>query len=261
MSFSTTPSESDSPSERIEAAVDRANSAAGDASDSSLTGTAKELVDVLVAGGALLDSIDFERLPEVVEKGQLPALVDVDHLADAIRERDPDLAFDLSNLEKVVNTRELWNSIDLLEFGKAKRRLDRELEDVPEIDSSKGVDSDSEAVEDAKEFTDSLRPEAKRALVHQEAAKRLKVARKAVIAQHTALERVYASNPTHSGSPAKKRTSRNPTAVSLRPSGPLPNGVSTRVSTVPAAVPYSEIDALPRIYGRRWRGVESERKP
>ncbi|WP_224332819.1 hypothetical protein [Haloprofundus halobius] len=258
MSFSATPPKSDRLSERIEAGIDRVNSATD--SQSELTGTAKELFDVLVATEMLLESIDLERLRHVVDIEQLPTIVDFDRLADAIREHDPDLAFDLSNVEQVVDRRELWASVDLLGVAKAKRRLESELEDLPGSSGSFEVDSDSQAAEDAEAFVSSLRSEAREVTIQQEFTKKLEVARRAVVQQHVAFERLYASEEMRSRNPSERQRGRNPTAVSLRPSGPLADGVSTRVSTVPAAVPYSKIDALPRIYGRRWRTVKAERR-
>ncbi|THE63912.1 hypothetical protein D8Y22_16465 [Salinadaptatus halalkaliphilus] len=51
----------------------------------------------------------------------------------------------------------------------------------------------------------------------------------------------------------------NPTAVSLVPHGPLPASASTRISTVPQNVHGAAVDALPRIYGRRWKTNDGSR--
>ena len=208
---------------------------------------------MLVATDVLLETIDLEKLPDVVDVGEVRSVVDLDRLSDAIRERDPDLAFDLSHLERVVDRRELWNALDVLEFVNAKRTLDRELEDVVGEDASIEVGSDSNAVADAKAFASSLRDDAKDALLQQEVQERMEPLRDAVVEAHADAERIYASNEARFGDADERSVAGNATAVSLLPSGPIPNGVSTRLSTVPAEVPYSTIDALPRIYGRRWK--------
>ena len=244
---------SNPPQERPETSSDRERSTSEEEFDSELAATAKELFDVLAATDVLLETIDLDKLPDIGDVRELRTLVDLDRLPDAIREHDPDLAFDLSHLERVVDRRELWNSIDVMEFVKAKRTLDRELEDVVGgVAPIEGVE-DSKAVADAKAFVSSLRDEAKDVVVQQEAQERLKVPRRAIVEAHAAAERNYASKRARVGNAAEEAKTGNPTTVSLLPSGPLPNGVSTRLSTVPAEVPYAVVDALPRIYGRRWR--------
>lgn len=238
--------------EKIEAGIDRVSPASDEGSGHSLTEAASELLDVLEETDALLRTIDLDELPDAFDLDALPDLVDFEHLLDAVKERDPDVGLDLSDLEGVVDKRKLWNLVDLLEFAKAKQRLDRELEDVVGEDGQVG--GDSEAVADAKEFASALGLEAKQSLVQQEAKAAVAVAREAVVEQHAAIARVYASNKARFE--RAKNAERNSTAVSLLPTGPLPDSVSTRLSTVPSRVPYTEIDALPRIYGRRWRRVE-----
>jgi len=214
-----------------------------------------ELLDVVESLDALLSTVDLEKLPDVVDVEVLPELVDADGIADAIRARDPDPMLDLSNLDAVVNERRLWNSIDLLEFAKAKRRLDQELADVLGEGAPVGNGAGSEALADVREYTSSLRPDAKEMLIQQEAQAKVAVAREGVVDAHERLEQLYESNETRSRTAARKRSGRNPTAVSMLPPGPLPDSVSTRLSTVPPGVPRTKIDPLPRIYGRRWRSA------
>lgn len=257
--MSATDTKPDRIAERIEAELDRVRSTFDEGeSDTSLTGTVRELFDVLVSTDALLETIDLDELPDVVDVEELPNLVDLDRLSDAVRERDPDLAFDLSHLERAVNVPELWNAIDLLEFERARRRLEGELEDLPGGDALDDVGGDSKAASDAREFVSSLLPEAREALAEQEAKQKAKDVRAAVIAQHAATERLYESNKERSRDADRRSAVRDPTKASSLPSGPLPNSVSTRLSTVPSKVPYSRVDALPRIYGHRWRKADSD---
>ena len=248
-------SESNSFQERVGAGGGRDRPSTGEESEGPLSGTIAELFDVLVATDALLETIDLESLPEVVDVGELRTLVDLERLSAAIRERDPDLVFDLSHLERVVDRRELWNSIDVLEFVNAERTLDRELEDVLGEDAATGIGTDSKAAADAEAFVSSLRADGRDVLVQQQARERMEVLREGVIEAHAAIERVYASNRRRSGTATGRPGTRRSTAVSLHPSGPLPDSASTRLSTVPPDLPYSKIDALPRIYGGRWRRV------
>lgn len=259
MSHSPTSSEPNHSEEGAGAGNDYVAPTSSDESNVSLTETVKELLDVLVATDVLLETIDLDRSSDIVDVEELPTLVNLDRLSAAISERNPDLAFDLSHLEWIIDRRELWNSIDLLAFANAKRTLDRELGDVLGEDTSIGIPADSKAVSDAKEFVSTLHEEAKQALVQQEATEKLADVRDEVVEGHAAFERLYESNRIRFENARERSITGNPTAVSLLPSGPLPDSVSTRLSTVPAEVPNAKIGALPRIYGRRWRRGASKR--
>ncbi|TYL38096.1 hypothetical protein CV102_12880 [Natronococcus pandeyae] len=225
-----------------------------DASDETLSTTAAELWDVVEEVEDLLETIDLEKLPDTVEVSALPDLLDVDELPNAIREHDPDLALDFSTLRQAIKLRELWNTVDLADFAKESRQLKAELEDVvgPDALDSSG---DSEAATEVTEFVDEVKGDATNAAMQQKAKKRAKTARRGVIEGHSKFEELYESNQRGSGYAGRRPVSNNPTAVSSVPHGPLPAGVSARVSTVPTNVRQSKVDALPRIYGRRWKGA------
>lgn len=213
-------------------------------------------MDVLGAVDSLLGTIDFDNVSNVVDVDELPTFVDVDRIPEALERRDVDLAVDLPNLEKAVDKRELWNSVDLVEFARAKQEVERELSGIFGGTPPVEVGGDSEADAEVEAVVSSFRAESKEVLVQQEAQKKAAVLREAVVDRHADLERLYESNRKRFGG-ANGGAARNPTAVSLMPSGPLPDGVSTRFSGVPSGLPYARIDPLPRIYGRRWRSGRS----
>ncbi|WP_455447883.1 hypothetical protein [Natrinema thermotolerans] len=225
---------------------------AADTPNEALATMASELRDVVEEVDDLLETIDFETLPDTVDVSALPALVDLAELPNAIRERDPDLALDLSTLRDVVELQEVWNTVDITGFVRGLRQLERELEDVvgPDAFASSG---DSVAGAVIRAFIDENKLEATNAALQQEAKKGARVARKGVIDGHSTFEELYESKQRGTGYAGRKPVSNNPTTVSSVPYGPLPDSISTRVSTVPAAVRHSKVDALPRIYGRRWR--------
>lgn len=141
--------------ESIEVGINRVSRASDDGdAGHSLTEAVSELLDVPEQTDALLETIDLDELPDAIDLDALPDLVDFEHLLDAIRDRDADAVLDLSNLDGVVDRRKLWNLVDLLEFAKAKQRLDRELEDVVVEDAQVG--GDSEAAADVEAFASSL---------------------------------------------------------------------------------------------------------
>ncbi|PCR92390.1 hypothetical protein [Natrinema ejinorense] len=237
---------------RITAGTERLlQEATPDGSDETRA-TIAELLDVVEEVDDLLETIDFERLPDAVEVSALPDLVKLDGVPNAIREHDPDLALDLSAIRDVIHLRGLWNAVDLVDFLRELRQLKSELEDVLGPDAF-GSSGDSEAAAEIRKFADEVKPDATNAALQQEAKEGAKAARKGVIDGHSKFEDLYESTQRGPGYAGRKPVSNNPTAVSSVPYGPLPASVSTRVSTVPTSVRHAKIDALPRIYSRRWK--------
>lgn len=239
--------------EKVDGGLDRLIRAlGGDDSGASLTGMERELFEVLVASDEALETMDLDHLSESVDVESLRDRIDFEHLAEAIEERDPDLALDLSDLEDSIDTEELLDSIDLLEFAKAKRRLEKELEDVVGEGGLSVGGGDSEAGADATEFFTSLGREAKQTALRQEARQKGATAQEAITDGHVAMEELYETNRQRFTDSNDQGADRNPTAVSLLSPGPLPDGVSTRFSAVSPSVKYSKTDPLPRVYSRRW---------
>ena len=240
-------------SERIEAGRERLlREADDDGSNEALSATALELWDVVEEVDDLLGTIDLERLPDVVEVSALPELVDFSELPNAIRESDPDLTLDLSTIRHVIKLRELWNTVDLVEFGKEARQLRAELEDVVDLDALESAGG-SEAATEIETFVEEEKGNATNAAIQQEAKAAAETARKGVVDGHAKFEELYAATQREPGYAGRQPVSKNPTAVSTLPYGPLPASISTRVSTVPAAVRRAKVDPIPRIYARRWR--------
>lgn len=245
-------------SDRIRAGTERLLRETDDGSTETLAETAAELRDVVEELEDLFGTVDLENLPDVVDVAALPELLDPAELPAAIRESDPDLAVDLSTIRRVIRLRELWNTVDLVDFGKEVGQLKAELEDVvgPDALASLG-NGESEAGAEIRKFADDVKPEATNAAIQQEVAEGAAVARNAVVEGHSKFERLYESTGRGSGYAGRRPVSKNPTAVSSVPYGPLPASISTRVSTVPANVRGAAVDAPRRIYARRWLSVGS----
>ncbi|MFC6716604.1 hypothetical protein ACFQGT_01840 [Natrialbaceae archaeon GCM10025810] len=226
------------------------------AANDELSAVAAELRDVVDAADDLLGTVDLERLPSAVDAGELPTLVDVDGIPDAVRDRNPDAALNLGSLRRAVFLRELWNTVDLVEFRRAAGRLEGELEDVFGPDSIASSSDGSQAAADVKAFLAEVKPDATNAAMQQRVSKEQRRAREGVVRAHAEFETLYAAHQRGPGYVGRKPVSRNPTAVSTAPAGPLPASASTRISTVPTNVRRAKVDALPRIYGRRWRRVD-----
>lgn len=257
MSRATTPADAELP-DRIEAQTERLLRSADEGSDGALSTTAAELWDVVAEAEDLLGTVDLERLPDAVDVSALPDLLERDELPDAIREGDPDAMLDLNALRRAVELRELWNAVDLIGFRKEAREFVAELEDVvgPDVLESAG---DSETATELEAFVDEVKADATNAAIQQRAKRGIEGARSGIFDAHSAIEESYVANRHGSGYVGRRPASRNPTAVSTVPHGPLPAGVSARVSTVPSNVRGARIDALPRVYARRWRAAGKSR--
>ncbi|RKD98344.1 hypothetical protein [Halopiger aswanensis] len=229
-------------------------------SDETLSATAAELLDVVAALEDVLGTIDLERFPAAVDTAALVDLVDPAGIPAAIRERDLDLALDFGTIRRAIVLRELWNSVDLLAFRNETAQLRAELEDVVDLSALEGTGGESQAMADLEAFVDEITPDARRAAIQQQAIKGIEPARNAALEDHAALEDLYASKQRGTGYAGRRPVSKNPTAVSTVPYGPLPAGVSTRVSTVPANVRGTNVDPLPRVYARRWPGGRPTRR-
>ncbi|MEY7848680.1 hypothetical protein AB7C87_05695 [Natrarchaeobius sp. A-rgal3] len=260
MNSATSPATSEGLSNRLEAKTERLLREVDSDSDETLTATAAELWDVVDEFEPLLETIDFEKLPDAVELSALTDFIDLEGVPAAIRDRDPDAAldFDLDALRRAIHLRQLWNTVDLVDFRSALRRVNDELEDVVGADAL-ASSGGSEAATQLSAFVDDVADDATNAAIQQQAMRGQKAARKGVIDGHETVERLYESMQRGPGYAGRRPVSNNPTAVSSVPYGPLPASVSTRVSTVPTNVRGAKVDALPRIYSRRWQRVGPSR--
>lgn len=240
-------------SARIESAADRLTHAIerGD-TDGGLSETIAELGDIVEESGHLLETVDLESVPDVIDVEELVNMVDVEQIPTAIRDHDLDAALDLRTIRHAVRLRELWNSVDLVDFAQAKGRLEDELADVVGEDAIQGT-GDSEAGAELRTFVEEIRPETGNAAIQQQAQKGARTARRGVLKAHAGVEKLYEANQRGPGYVGRRTVSRNPTAVSLVSGGPVPDSASTRFSSVPSNVRGAKIDALPRIYSRRWQ--------
>ncbi|SDR14766.1 hypothetical protein [Natronobacterium texcoconense] len=250
MSHTASQSTVDHLSDRIEAGTERLFRDAD--STETLSTTAAELWDVVEELEDLLETVDLEKLPNVIEVSALADLVAVEEVPAALRDSDPDRALDLRGIRHAIRLHDLWNTVDLVDFQRELRHLKDELEDVVGADA---LDSsgDSNAGVEIGRYLDEVKPEAKNAALQKQVKKGVEPARKAVVDGHSKFETLYESTQRGSGYAGRKPVSKNPTAVSMVPYGPLPASISTRVSTVPTGVRGARVAPSPRVYARRWQ--------
>jgi len=124
----------------------------------------------------------------------LPDLVELDQLPNAIREKDLDQIPDLSTIRDAIELRELWNTVDLVDFRTELQQLRSELEDVVGSDTLESSGDSEAAAAKVREFVDDVKPDATNAaLQQQEAKKAAKAARNGVIDSHSKFEELYES--------------------------------------------------------------------
>ncbi len=203
MSQATSPTSVEQLADRITTGTERLLRETAPNGSAETQAVVTELLDVVEEVDDLLETIDFERLPDAVDASALPNLIKEDGLSDAIREKDPDLALDLSTIRDVIELREFWNTVDIADFLRELRQLKTELEDVvgPDAFDSTG---DSEAAAEVRKFVDDVKPDATNAALQQEAKKATKAARSGVIDGHSKFEELYESTQRGPGYAGRK---------------------------------------------------------
>lgn len=219
--------------------------------DEAVVTTAEELWTILEEAIDVIETIDFEGLPDAIDAEALPEAIDADRLADALETGDATEALDLAALYEALDLRKLWQAVDV----PALRKEEHELQ--AEIDSFLGKDgSEDESSEPGKsvidETTKSLASaESRQQLLQAKIGAAIDAFRAALLEAHLRSRRLYEANRQS----FDRSNSRNPSLTATMPRGPLPASASTRVSTVPTRARHSHTKGRPRIYGRRFERI------
>ncbi|MEM4781701.1 MAG: hypothetical protein QXG03_09105 [Halalkalicoccus sp.] len=224
--------------------------------DEDLIKTAEEIWDVLDETEDVLETIDFNELPDVIDIEELPDAIDAEEIPEAIAEGEAREAIDLSAVREAIEFRELWEAADIGELREQQKELEEEIDDVTDgegEDDDGLLDVDLGMGEGAHMQFD---PEDRQEKIQELIETAVSGFRTALLETHDKLRLLYQFNQEKLGG----RESLNPTAVSTMPSGPLPDSVSTRVSTVPSQVKYSRAKNPKRIYGRRFDHANTDSK-
>lgn len=212
----------------------------------------------------VLETVDFEELPEAIDVEELPDAIEAERLSSAIQAGDASRAIDLAELYEAVDLRELWRAVDLSALRKEERELREEIERFLEDNGEAiGVDDGSPSDEDEDGESALLREtanallsaEGRQQALQQRIGEAIDAFRRTLLETHATVRRLYEANRRKLGGSDRRSGSRNPTARSTRSPGPLPDSISTRVSTVPRRVRHSRTKPRPRIYGRRFERV------
>lgn len=228
-----------------------AASIVAESDDEDLVAFVEKLRTVLEEATDVIDTIDFEGLPDAIDGEELPDAIDVERLADALESGDATEMIDLAELYEAVDLLELWRTVDLPALRKEGEELNVELTDLL------GTEDES-AGEDGGMFDETVdallgAESRQQALVHRLDAA-IDVFRVALLETHATVRHLYEANQRDHGRENRSR-SRRQTTRSTMPRGPLVDSASTRLSTVPRRVRHSQTKGRSRVYGRRFERV------
>ena len=213
--------------------------------DVDVTDKLEDLWDTLDNFEDLLGEISLRDLPETVEVSEVPDAVDIEENGDGA-------TLDLSGIQDAIRLRELWEAVDMTDAAKEYSELEEAM------DSLLG---DGEIVEDDDIEMPSIGsdPATRQAYAEEAIETAAEGFREVLLATHEQFHQLYRENQERFGQEGRQPRSKNPTAVSTMPPGPLPDSASTRQSTVPTRVRHSSATYHPpRIYGRRFRRATTE---
>lgn len=222
--------------------------------------TADDLWDVLDETEDLLETIDFEEVPDVIDFEDLPETVDVENVPEGVLDEDEE-AIELETVREAINLRELWDAADLTELREEKQDLEDAVDDVTENGDGAGDDELIEVgdvVGTGQGANVEFDAEDRQAAIQDTIENAVEKFRSLLLETHDKLRVLYEANQQKLGQPGRQPDSRNPTAASTLPPGPIPDSASTRASTVPSEVRYSNVDNPRRIYGRRFEEGETD---
>ena len=241
--------------------------------DSNLAELAEDLWEVLDEVGDVLETVDFEEIPDAIDIDELPEAIDAEDVPEGLFDAD-ETAIELTSVREAVNLRELWDAVDLTELYQEKKQLEDEVDDVTdrmdgeedaEDDGLIGDEEDDGLLEGIVGMGEGAHvefdAEARQAFIEEKIRDAVVKFREMLLTAHEKLRKLYRMNQEKLGQPGRQPNSLNPTAVSTMPPGPVPDSASLRTSTVPAQVRYSRVDNPRRIYAHRFNeeiGAESD---
>lgn len=229
--------------------------------DEDVIETAEEIWDVLDEAEDVLETLDLEEVPDVIELDELPDAIDVEEVPEAIADDELGDAIDLTDLKDAIRFRELWDAADIGDLREEQQDLEEEIDDVTDDDVTDGEGDEDDGLLSTGGVIGTgggahtqFDPENREEKIQQLIETAVQKFRTALLKTHDKLRLLYEYNQEKLGS----SDSLNPTAVSTMPSGPLANSASTRRSTVPSQVKYSRANNPRRIYGRRFDSANTE---
>lgn len=227
-----------------------------EADDDAVIEAAEALWTILDEAIDVLETIDFEELPEAVDGEELPDAIEVEKLPIAVETGNAVDAIDLAELHEAIDLRKLWKAVDLPALRKEHGELAAEIEAFLENDEDANESDDDEADDEGRfdvegTVTGLFSAESRQQALQQRIGEAIDAFRVGLLETHATIRRLYEANQRKLG----RTDSRNPTARSTLSRGPLPDSISTRVSTVPQQVRHSRTKVRPRIYGRRFERV------
>ncbi|KYH25087.1 hypothetical protein HAPAU_29080 [Halalkalicoccus paucihalophilus] len=220
--------------------------------DEDLVAFAEKLRTVVEEATDVVETIDFERLPDAIDGEELPDAIEAEKLADALENGDATEMIDLAELYEAVDLLELWKTVDLPALREEGEELNVELTDLLGTEDESSEDEDGGMFDEAVDTL--LGAESRQQALVSRLDAAIDAFRVALFETHATVRRLYEANQRDHDRGDHSR-SRRPTTRSTMPRGPLVDSASTRVSTVPRRVRHSRTKGRSRVYGRRFERV------
>ncbi|WP_331233286.1 hypothetical protein [Natronorarus salvus] len=222
--------------------------------DEGAAAIVEEIWDVVEEIEDLLESVDLREVPDVVDSDVLIELLSSSEVPGKVVSGESVDVRDLLGMKDAIELRELWEAVDLERLLTELRELRAEVDDLTGGSGGDGSE-DTDRTAGGDDPDPGSGGEELQETVQRAVEDTVEAVRPAVLDAHDAIRLLYEHNRQAFGGGSRRPASRNPTAVSTLPNGPLPTSVSTRVSTVPAQVRYSRARNPRRIYGRRFESA------
>lgn len=229
-----------------------ASAIVAESDDEELLELAEKLRTVVKEATDVIETVNFERLPDAIDGEELPDAIDAERLADALEASDATEMIDLAELYEAIDIWELWKTVDLPALRKEGEELNVELADLLGNGDGTSDGEDDEMIDGTVGAL--LGAESRQQAIVQRLDAVIDAFRVALCETHATVRRLYEANQRDRSRGSRLRA-RNPTGRSTMPRGPLAASASTRVSTVPRRVRHSRTKGRSRVYGRRFEHV------
>ena len=245
----------------------------------TVLGDVETLTQVATAVENLLETLEFDDLPDAVDGDELLEALEVGEVPAVIADDETGASdlVDFTQLFRAIDLLSAWDATELGELWEGKRELEDAIDDlgdgedaglvedaVTDIagDDSLVGDDDGGMLEtdlDASDVKEVLGkpdpeedPEAYQVFIQEQAMEGIDAFRAALLETHEKFERLVEYNRERMRRTDTSASSRNPTAASTMPTQRAAVGSGVKHTTVPQDVRLSTAPSRKRIYGQRF---------
>ncbi|MCL7416603.1 MAG: hypothetical protein M8354_02030 [Halalkalicoccus sp.] len=160
--------------------------------DEDLVAFAEKLRTVVEEATDVIETIDFERLPDAIDGEELPDAIEAEKLADALESGDATEMIDLAELYEAVDLLELWKTVDLPALREEGEELNVELTDLLGTEDESSEDEDGGMFDEAVDTL--LGAESRQQALVSRLDAAIDAFRVALLETHATVRRLYETN-------------------------------------------------------------------